>query len=239
MPRKFNIGVTRCREGCAQDAIDGIGLEPAEKEVNGAVVTGFNVRIGGGLGGREPRRARDLDVFVTRENAYEVGRGFVELYHEHGRRDNRQGNRSRFFIDEEGTEAIRDRLQAEYVDIDLHRAGQNVREAYTYNAGKPPAAGKADHVGRRRSGRSGGAHRVTAPNLSRNLYSVRWRTVRDGRRGRRNRGAGGESHGGTALSRRTAVEHRQRGWEGDSAVSGGDRPRRDTAEPPVVRLRGT
>jgi ferredoxin-nitrite reductase len=147
MPRKFNISVTGCREGCAQDAINGIGLEPAEKEVDGTVVTGFNVRIGGGLGGREPRRARDLDVFVTRENAYEVVRGFVELYHEHGRRDNRQQNRSRFFVDEEGTEAIRDLLQAEYVDVDLHRAGRNFREAYTYNAGKPPAAGKADHVG--------------------------------------------------------------------------------------------
>jgi ferredoxin-nitrite reductase len=33
------------------------------------------------------------------------------------------------------------------VDIDLARAGENVRDQYTYNAGRPPAAGKADHVG--------------------------------------------------------------------------------------------
>ncbi|GAB3314714.1 nitrite/sulfite reductase [Haloplanus salinarum] len=147
MPRKFNISVTGCREGCAQDAINGIGLEPAEKEIAGEVVTGFNVRIGGGLGGREPRKARDLDVFVTRENAYHVIRGFVELYYEHGRRDNRQKNRSRFFVDDEGTAAIRERLQEEYVDVDLRRAGRNVREEYTYNAGRPPEAGKSDHVG--------------------------------------------------------------------------------------------
>ncbi|MFB6195415.1 MAG: nitrite/sulfite reductase [Haloplanus sp.] len=159
MPRKFNISVTGCREGCAQDAINGIGLEPAEKEIDGEAsetppaagdgetVMGFNVRVGGGLGGREPRRAHDLDVFVTPENAYHAVRGFVELYHDHGRRDNRQQNRSRFFVDEEGTEAIRDLLQAEYVDIGLRRAGRNVREEYTYNAGRPPEAGKPDHVG--------------------------------------------------------------------------------------------
>jgi ferredoxin-nitrite reductase len=190
MPRKFNISVTGCREGCAQDAINGIGLEPAEKEVEASetpreaseerrssgsegrgpsgsrpeaddsrtqsgngeageseVVTGFNVRIGGGLGGREPRRARDMDVFVRPENAHEVVRGFVELYHDHGRRDNRQQNRSRFFVDEQGTESIRERLQEEYVDIDLHHAGRNFREEYTYNAGRPTEAGKADHVG--------------------------------------------------------------------------------------------
>jgi len=147
MPRKFNISVTGCREGCAQDSINGIGLEPAEKEVDGEVVTGFNVRVGGGTGSRQPRHARNLDVFVTPENAYDVVRGFVELYHDHGRRDNRQKNRSRFFVDERGTDEIRDRLQEEYVDFELHRGGRNFREEYTYNAGKPPEAGKTDHVG--------------------------------------------------------------------------------------------
>ncbi|WP_248895767.1 nitrite/sulfite reductase [Haloplanus halobius] len=147
MPRKFNISVTGCREGCAQDAINGIGLEPAEKEIDGETVTGFNVRVGGGTGSREPRKARSLDVFVTPENAYDVTRGFVELYHDHGRRDNRQKNRSRFFVDDEGTESIRELLQAEYVDTDLHREGRSVRDEYTYNAGRPPEEGKTDHVG--------------------------------------------------------------------------------------------
>lgn len=147
MPRKFNISVTGCREGCAQDSINGIGLEPAEKTVGGESVRGFNVRVGGGLGGREPRRARSLDVFVEPENAYDVVRGFVELYHERGNRENRQNNRSRFFVDERGTDEIRDLLQAEYVDFELRTAGEDLREEYTYNAGKPPDEGKHDHVG--------------------------------------------------------------------------------------------
>lgn len=96
MPRKFNISATGCREGCAQDSINDVGLEPAQK--NGT--RGFNVRVGGGLGGREPRRARSLDLFVAPENAYEVVKAFVELYHEQGDRQRRQRNRARFFVDD-------------------------------------------------------------------------------------------------------------------------------------------
>ncbi|WP_276246251.1 nitrite/sulfite reductase [Haladaptatus sp. YSMS36] len=147
MPRKFNISITGCREGCAQDSINDIGLEPARKEEDGKPVMGFNVRIGGGLGGRKPKVAQPLDVFVTPEEAYDVVRGFVELYHDHGNREVRSKNRSRFFVTEWGTEKIRDLLEAEYVDGPLKTAGTDIREAYTYNAGKPPSEGKADHVG--------------------------------------------------------------------------------------------
>ncbi len=161
MPRKFNISVTGSKSGCAQDSINDIGFEPARKEIDvsgeaggssdesdgGEAVRGFNVRIGGGLGGRQPRAATPLDVFVTPEQAYEVGRGFVELYHDHGGRTNRSKNRARFFAEEWGMEKIRETLQEEYVDFELHRAGEDFREEYTYNAGKPTDAGKHDHVG--------------------------------------------------------------------------------------------
>ncbi|SDN00262.1 ferredoxin-nitrite reductase [Halogranum gelatinilyticum] len=147
MPRKFNISVTGCREGCAQDSINDIGVEPAHKEIDDEEVLGYNVRVGGGLGGKKPRKARSLDVFVTPDEAYDVVRGFVELYHDHGDRDVRAKNRARFFVDDWGTEKIRKVLQADYVDFELKTAGQDIREQYTYNAGKPPAEGKADHVG--------------------------------------------------------------------------------------------
>ncbi|MFC7071203.1 nitrite/sulfite reductase [Halobaculum lipolyticum] len=146
MPRKFNISVTGCREGCAQDAINDVALEPARKLVDGEAVRGFNVRAGGGLGGREPRRARSLDLFVRPENAYEVVREFVEYYHEEGNRDNRSKNRARFFVDERGTDAIRADL-VERLDFEPAHAGTNLRDEYTYNAGRSPADGKHDHVG--------------------------------------------------------------------------------------------
>jgi len=102
MPRKFNISVSGCRQGCAQDSINDIGLEPAHTFVDGEEVKGFNVRVGGGLGGREPRPARSLDMFVRRDQAYETVRTFVELYHEEGDRQNRSKNRARFFVDDWG-----------------------------------------------------------------------------------------------------------------------------------------
>ena len=147
MPRKFNISITGTTEGGAQDSINDIGLEPARKEIDGEESMGFNVRVGGGLGGRKPRVARPIDVFVTPDNAYEVVRGFVELYHDHGNREVRSKNRSRFFVDEHGTEWIRDLLQEEYVDFELQTAGEDLRDQYTYNAGRPSEAGKIDYLG--------------------------------------------------------------------------------------------
>ncbi|QLG64180.1 nitrite/sulfite reductase [Halorarum salinum] len=146
MPRKFNISVTGCREGCAQDSINDVALEPARKLAGGEEVRGFNVRAGGGLGGREPRRARSVDAFVTPEHAYEVVRAFVELYHEEGDRTNRSRNRARFFVDDWGTGAIREEL-ADRVDFELQHAGTSFRTEYTYNAGRKPERGKHDHVG--------------------------------------------------------------------------------------------
>jgi ferredoxin-nitrite reductase len=147
MPRKFNISVTGIPDGSAQDAINDVALEPAYKKVGGEEVLGFNMRVGGGLGGKEPRRARPLDVFVTRERAYDAVRGFVELYFDHGNRQQRSKNRSRFFVDDWGTEKIRDRLQAEYVGFELSTAGEDLRDEYVYNAGRSDDRGLTDYVG--------------------------------------------------------------------------------------------
>ncbi|MEY7850266.1 nitrite/sulfite reductase [Natrarchaeobius sp. A-rgal3] len=147
MPRKFNISITGTKSGCAQDSLNDVGFEPARKEIEEETVKGFNVRVGGGLGGRKPRAATSLDIFVRPENAYEVCRGFVELYHDYGGRQNRSKNRSRFFAEDWGMEKIRETLQEEYVDIDLHTAGEDFRGEYTYNAGKSVDEGKHDHVG--------------------------------------------------------------------------------------------
>ncbi|RRJ29533.1 nitrite/sulfite reductase [Halocatena pleomorpha] len=146
MPRKFNISVTGCRQGCAQDSINDIGLEPAHKFISGEDVKGFNVRVGGGLGGRKPRKARSLDLFVRPEHAVETVRAFVELYHEEGNRQNRSKNRTRFFVDERGPEKIRDALN-ERLDFECESAGTDFRGKYTYNAGRSSEQGAHDHVG--------------------------------------------------------------------------------------------
>ncbi len=146
MPRKFNISVTGCREECAQDSINDVALEPARKRRDNTEIKGFNIRVGGGLGGREPRRARSLDIFVEPTHATEIVRAFIELYHDEGNRQNRNKNRARFFVDDWGTDVIREELEG-HVDFPVEPAGTNLRTDYTYNAGKPPTAGKHDHIG--------------------------------------------------------------------------------------------
>ncbi|MFB6169683.1 MAG: ferredoxin--nitrite reductase, partial [Haloarculaceae archaeon] len=51
----------------------------------------------------------------------------------------------KFLVDEWGPEKVRETLQTEYVDFELESAGEDLREEYTYNAGRADEHG--DHVG--------------------------------------------------------------------------------------------
>ncbi|MFC6724032.1 nitrite/sulfite reductase [Halobium palmae] len=146
LPRKWKVAVTGCREGCGQGDINDLAYEPATKEIEGEEVRGFNVRVGGGLARNEPRLSRDLDVFVTPEQAVEVGGAISALFRDNGDREDRYNARVKFLVDEWGPEKFRDVLQEEYVDFELETAGENCREDYSYNSGYENG-GHSDHVG--------------------------------------------------------------------------------------------
>ncbi|ELZ02055.1 ferredoxin--nitrite reductase [Natrialba chahannaoensis JCM 10990] len=145
LPRKWKVSVTGCDEGCGQGDINDLAFEPAEKVIDGETVTGYNVRVGGGLARNEPRFAKNIDVFVTPERAVEVAGGISALFRDHGDRENRYNARIKFLVDEWGPEKLRDVLQEEYIDFKLETAGEDLRHSYSYNAGD--ADGKHDHVG--------------------------------------------------------------------------------------------
>jgi ferredoxin-nitrite reductase len=145
MPRKWKVSVTGCDEGCGQGDINDLAFEPARKEVDGEQTTGFNVRVGGGLARKEPRFAREIDVFCTPDEASDISAGMSALFRDHGDRDNRFNARIKFLVDEWGPEKIRETLQDEYIDYELKQAGEDLRDAYTYNAGRTDVHG--DHVG--------------------------------------------------------------------------------------------
>jgi len=146
LPRKWKVAVTGCREGCGQGDINDLAFEPATKEIDGEAVKGFNVNVGGGLARNEPRLARDLDVFVTPEEATAVGGAISALFRDYGNREDRYSARMKFLVDEMGVEEIRETLQAEYVDFELRTAGEGLRESYSYNSGRA-TGGHSDHVG--------------------------------------------------------------------------------------------
>ncbi|SDN01709.1 ferredoxin-nitrite reductase [Halogranum gelatinilyticum] len=146
LPRKWKVSITGCREGCGQGDINDLALEPATKEIDGEETKGFNIRIGGGLSRNEPRLARDIDVFVTPEQASEVSGAISALFRENGDRDNRYNARIKFLMDEWGPEKFRNVLQEEFVDFELETAGEDLRSEYSYNSGYENG-GHSDHVG--------------------------------------------------------------------------------------------
>ena len=145
LPRKWKVAVTGDTRGAGQGDINDLAFEPAVKEIDGEEVKGFNVRVGGGLARKEPRFARDIDVFCTPDRMTDVAGGVSALFRDHGDRDNRFNARIKFLVDEWGPERLREVLQEDYVDFELRTAGENLREQYDYNAGRNDSRG--DYVG--------------------------------------------------------------------------------------------
>ncbi len=141
LPRKWKVSVTGCDEGCGQGDINDLAFEPAEKDGE----LGFNVRVGGGLARKEPRFARNIDVWVPEEKVPDVAGGLSALFRDYGDRDDRYNARIKFLVDEWGPQKVRDVLQEEYVDFELPTAGEDMRDEYTYNSGNQ--VGHDDHVG--------------------------------------------------------------------------------------------
>ena len=141
LPRKWKVAIAGCDEGCGQGDINDLAFEPAEKDGE----LGFNVRIGGGLSRKEPRLARDIDVWVPPEQAADVAHGMSALFREYGDREDRFNARIKFLMDEWGPEKMRSVLQEEFVDFELPTAGEDMRDQYSYNTGSQD--GHNDHVG--------------------------------------------------------------------------------------------
>ncbi|WP_299236625.1 nitrite/sulfite reductase [Natronomonas sp.] len=145
LPRKWKVAVTGDTRGSGQAEINDLGFEPATKEIDGEEVAGFNVVVGGGLSRKEPRFARDIDVFVTEQEVPDVAGGLSTLFRDHGDRDDRFNARIKFLVDEWGPQKLRRVLQEDYVDFELRSAGEDLRDQYTYNSGRNDETG--DYVG--------------------------------------------------------------------------------------------
>lgn len=111
LPRKFNISITGCREDCGHAHISDIGLTPAVRRGPDGPVPGFNVVVGGALGGQYQALARDLDLFVRPEEVVEVCRLIMEVFRNHGPREQRTRARLKFLLDDWGVERFRAELE--------------------------------------------------------------------------------------------------------------------------------
>ncbi|HEX5369730.1 MAG TPA: ferredoxin--nitrite reductase [Dehalococcoidia bacterium] len=107
LPRKLNISVSGCRFDCAMSKTNDIGLTPATL----AGAAGFNVQVGGALGGKQPMFARALDVFVTPEQAPALCAAVLSVFRDLGSRENRQQARLKWLIDAWGIERFREAVE--------------------------------------------------------------------------------------------------------------------------------
>jgi sulfite reductase beta subunit-like hemoprotein len=130
LPRKHKITIAACADRCNAPEINCIALVGAVREG----VEGFAVRVGGGLSS-VPRIARDLGVFVPKEEAVEVLRALLDAWQEDLRyRVSRVKARMKFMVDDYGPEGIRAEVE--------RRLGRPLADFEL-----PPAGPLADHVG--------------------------------------------------------------------------------------------
>ncbi len=107
LPRKFKISITGCTHQCAQHEINDVGLVAV---TNNDGEVGFDLWVGGGLGAK-PYLAKRLGVFVWYDEAVEVITRIVEIFRDHGYRDDRRKARLKFLVADWGVEKFRDELE--------------------------------------------------------------------------------------------------------------------------------
>ena len=130
LPRKHKITIAACADRCNAPEINCISLVGVRHEG----VDGFAVLVGGGLSS-VPRIARDLGVFVPKDEAVEVLAALLDAWKEDLRyRVSRVKSRMKFMVDDYGPEGIRAEVE--------RRLG---RELASYEL--PPPGEFSDHVG--------------------------------------------------------------------------------------------
>jgi sulfite reductase beta subunit-like hemoprotein len=107
LPRKHKISITACADSCAAPEINCIGLVGALRGGE----EGFGVLVGGGLSS-VPRIARDLGIWVPKDDAVEVLAAILDEWREDLRyRVSRVKARLKFMIDDIGPEGMRARVE--------------------------------------------------------------------------------------------------------------------------------
>lgn len=135
LPRKCNVAVTGCPHNCLHMETQDVALVPAYYDVGHDRCPGFNVLVGGKLGSGGYRVASPLNLFVNPIDALDVCRAIIQIYRDHGPRENRAQARLAFLLEEWGVERFRAEVELR-VGKTLVPAGSDARNVAEH-----------DHVG--------------------------------------------------------------------------------------------
>ncbi|SIR30830.1 nitrite/sulfite reductase [Pseudacidovorax sp. RU35E] len=112
LPRKFKIAITGATEDRAATGWHDVGLKLVKNE---AGETGFQVRVGGGMG-RTPIVGTVLREFLPWNQIMNYLEAVIRVYNRYGRRDNLYKARIKILVKSEG-QAYIDDVEAEYRDV--------------------------------------------------------------------------------------------------------------------------
>jgi ferredoxin-nitrite reductase len=148
LPRKFNVSLAGCREDCGHAQTQDLGFLPATRAEDGRQVVGFNVLVGGAMGGTSPRLATPLDVFVRPDEVVDLFRAVIAVYRDHGPREQRTRARLKWLIAAWGEERLRAAVE-ERLGRPLSRAGrgETVRVAGDHLGVHPQRTAGTSYVG--------------------------------------------------------------------------------------------
>ena len=127
LPRKFNVAVTGCPDNCVHMETQDLALVPAYHDDGQGRRLGYNVLAGGKLGSGGYRIATPLDIFVTEGDALAVSRAIIEIFREHGSRENRTQARLAFLLEEWGESRFREEVETR-IGKKLSPAGVDARK---------------------------------------------------------------------------------------------------------------
>ncbi|WKN30441.1 HEPN domain-containing protein [Porifericola rhodea] len=105
MGRKFKIALSSSEQDSAFTFIHDIGLIPKVKEVDGKVIRGFKVLIGGGLGA-QPQMAEVASEFMEEDQVIPFTESVLRVFDRHGERNKRGRARMKFLMKSIGAEEL-------------------------------------------------------------------------------------------------------------------------------------
>jgi ferredoxin-nitrite reductase len=109
LPRKHKYSISACADRCNAPEINCVSLIGT---VTGDGREGFAILVGGGLSS-VPRIAKDMGVFIPREDANEVLAAITTVWSEDlAYRVSRVKARMKFMVDDIGAEGVRERVEA-------------------------------------------------------------------------------------------------------------------------------
>jgi sulfite reductase (NADPH) hemoprotein beta-component len=114
LPRKFKIAISGSPADRAATGVHDIGLLALR---NDAGEVGFRVLVGGGLG-RAPMVGHVIREFLPWRHLLTYIEAILRVYNRHGRRDNIHKARIKILVKEQGPQAFREEVDAEWAHLE-------------------------------------------------------------------------------------------------------------------------